>query len=93
MINKKIKDADVEMFQAISQTYTGVLEFVLKNSSKNDEIQTISECLDDLFEIIITGVQASQVGASMCISKIIQSAPINSINALFENTLNKILAN
>ena len=79
------------MFQAISDTYAGVLEFALKNSAQEEETLTISDCLKNLFEIIRTGGTASQVGASICISKIIQSSPINSISSLFDDLLNKIL--
>lgn len=93
VMNKKIKDGDKEMYQAIADTYTGVLEYALKNISQNVETHTISECLKNQFEIVRSGAQASQIGASLCVSKIIQSSPINSISTLFENTLNKIQDN
>lgn len=53
----------------------------------------ISECLKTLFDIVRTGNTNAQTGASISISKIIQNSPINSINSLFEGTLNKIFEN
>ena len=93
LMNKKIKDGDTEMFHTISDTYSGVLDYALKNTSQAEETFTISECFKNLFEIIRTGSQASQIGASISISKIIQSSPTNSISALFDSILNRILDN
>lgn len=93
ILNKKIKDSDPDMFSALADTYSGLIEFSLKNVSHNEATFIISECLKVLFDVVRTGNNNSQSGASICISKIIQNSPINSVNSLFEGTLNKIFEN
>lgn len=81
------------MFSSIADTYSGLIEFSLKNVSHNEATFIISECLKVLFDVVRTGNMNAQSGASICISKIIQNSPINSVNSLFEGTLNKIFEN
>lgn len=63
------------MAEAIGETYAGLLEHSLKKSSLEDSQFVLKETLQTLFELMGSSNTTLQIGAAICIQKIIQTGP------------------
>jgi hypothetical protein len=75
---------DPEIFQAIGETYAGLLEHSLKKTNETDSLYVLQEALKSLFEVMASGSANTRIGACVSVLKIIQSSPSQFFGALFE---------
>lgn len=66
---------DQAIFEAIGETYAGLLEHSLKKSSEEDAVFVLEEAIKTLLEMVETGQPNQQQGAATSILRIIKTAP------------------
>ncbi|CAI2384369.1 unnamed protein product [Moneuplotes crassus] len=93
-MKKKLKNNDTHLHEVCSESLGSIVHHVLKN------IENFDDCLNTFEGNILKGIYSSlnspakntQVGAGMCLSKIIQNAPIDVLKECLEGISDKLVS-
>lgn len=89
-LNKRLKEGDNQLNQAISETMGQVIEHVFKHIDPNEAMKPLSSAIFLFFENFLHDQKNTQIGSAMCISRIIQTSPVNCLEFLMPKIVNKL---
>jgi len=91
LATKKIKDNDPQLHGPLSDSIGSVIGFGLRNLDLDQSYKQISNALKAFYQLLSTGSKFTQIGASMCIAKIIQSSPVECLYYLIDEITFKLI--
>lgn len=89
-LNKRLKEGDSQLNQAISETMGQLVEHIFKHIEIQDALKPLSSALSLFFENFAHDQRNTQIGSAMCISKIIQTSPVDCLEYLMDKIVSKI---
>ena len=89
-LNKRLKEGDNQLNQAISETTGLLIEHIFKHVDPQEAIKPLSSAIFLFFENFSHDQKNTQIGSAMCISRIIQTSPVNCLEFLMSRIVNKI---
>lgn len=93
VISKKLREGDLQMFQVISETIATVVERSIEDLKINDAVPLLESSLGAFFNFIFSASSSktSQIGAALCITKIIQTSTVDLLEYVASNVTSKIV--
>ena len=89
-LNKRLKEGDNQLNQAISETMGQLIEHIFKHIDPQEALRPLSSALFLFFENFQHDQKNTQIGSAMCISRIIQTSPVNCLEFLMSKILAKV---
>ena len=89
-LNKRLKEGDNQLNQAISETMGQLIEHVFKHIDPNEALKPLSSAIFLFFENFLHDQRNTQIGSAMCISRIIQTSPVNCLEFLMPKIVVKL---
>lgn len=89
-LNKRLKEGDGQLNQAISDTMGQLIEHIFKHIDPQEALKPLSSALFLFFENFSHDQKNTQIGSAMCISRIIQTSPVNCLEYLMPRIVSKI---
>ena len=84
-LKSKMKEADLDLSEIISDTYGGVLEFAFKGAEELECEQILIDCFKSILESFEKTSKPTQIAAGMSLIKLLQNCPIEILNEKFNN--------
>ena len=89
-LNKRLKEGDNQLNQAISETMGQLIEHIFKHVDPQEALKPLSSAIFLFFENFSHDQKNTQIGSAMCVSRIIQTSPVNCLEFLMAKIVNKI---
>lgn len=89
-LNKRLKEGDNQLNQTISETMGQLIEHIFKHIDPQEALKPLSAALFLFFENFQHDQKNTQISSAMCISRIIQTSPVNCLEFLMSKILAKI---
>jgi hypothetical protein len=91
LATKRIKENDSQVHGSLSDSIGSVIGFGLRNLDLDQAYKHISNALKSFYQLLSTGSKFTQIGAAMCVAKIIQSSPVECLYYLIDEITFKLI--
>lgn len=91
LISKRLQENDNQINTASAEAMGAAVKNCLADQTPEQSNKVLSNMLRSFFGMFSGKTKLAQVGAAMCISKIIQMSPVECLNALIDETMGKLV--
>lgn len=91
LIAKRIKEGDPQLNTPSAETMGAIVSYCLKGLSVDEYCNCLRSALKIFFAIFSKNVKQAQIGAAMCISKIIQTSLVEPLTEIIDQVMLKLL--
>lgn len=91
VLNRRIREGDLDASESVSESYGGVFEFAFKGTEREEALSTFRDSVKPLLDFIEKGSRNSQSMAATSLTKVVQNCQIFLLEAEFDWVFGQLL--
>lgn len=91
VLNRKIREGDLDASESVSESYGGVFEFAFKGTEREEALSTFRDSVKPLLDFLEKGSRNSQSIAATSLTKVVQNCQIFLLEAEFDWVFGQLL--